>query len=252
MGLDWRSVDLAIFDLDGTLYDQKRLRMRIGMELAKDALLKGNSRTIRILRHYRHRREHLAAMECEDFLERQFEDTAQACNCSANDVRAAVSEWMDRRPLRHLFRCRYPGVTELFDALRRSGRQIAVLSDYAAEAKLAALELKVDLTVSASDPDVRRLKPNPAGLRKILDATSTPASRAVMIGDRFERDWVAAVRAGVPALILCPREDARCFTFESYDSKIFDAVRTTARCLPTGRPRQCPSAGKPGANAAKF
>jgi hypothetical protein len=51
-------------------------------------------------------------------------------------VRGIVGEWIERRPLRHLAACRYPGVLKLFAGLRGSGKMIGICSDYPVQAKL--------------------------------------------------------------------------------------------------------------------
>jgi FMN phosphatase YigB (HAD superfamily) len=154
----------------------------------------------------------------------QFADTAAQCNCSPEHVRAVVQEWMEERPLHYLRPFRPPGVAELFDALRASGRTIAILSDYPAEEKLKVLGLKADLVVSAADEDVRCLKPETKGLQKILDLTHCAPANAIMIGDRFERDRAVADRLGMSAAILSRNQDSRCVTFQSYRSRLFHEV----------------------------
>ena len=54
--VDWRAVDLVIFDVDGTLYDQSRLRLRMALEMAGSALAGGGARDLRIVRSYRRHR----------------------------------------------------------------------------------------------------------------------------------------------------------------------------------------------------
>jgi FMN phosphatase YigB (HAD superfamily) len=131
---------------------------------------------------------------------------------------------MEERPLHYLRPFRPPGVAELFDALRASGRTIAILSDYPAEEKLKVLGLKADLVVSAADEDVRCLKPETKGLQKILDLTHCAPANAIMIGDRFERDRAVADRLGMSAAILSRNQDSRCVTFQSYRSRLFHEV----------------------------
>jgi len=225
----WDKTDLVIFDVDGTLYDQRRLRARMALELLYAAMRSRSLHTLNVLKIFRRCREALAEEAAADFFDRQFEDTAAHCRCSAEDVRRIVGEWIEQRPLPYLRACRYPGVEELFEALRRSGRTVAVFSDYSAEDKLQALGLKSDLVVSATDDDVRRLKPDPTGLHKILAATGVAAGRALMVGDRFERDWAVANRIDMPALIRSRREDSRCGTFRSYHDALFQPVLQSPR-----------------------
>lgn len=221
--VNWDNVDLVIFDVDGTLYDQRRLRLRMAGLLLLDAASSGSLETLRVLRAFRHCREVLAELadDDDDFTERQYEEAAFACDCSVAHVRWIVDEWIERRPLPYLMACRLPGIDELFRKLRIAGKTIAVLSDYPAIEKLKSLMLDADIVVSGGDEDVRRLKPNPRGLFKILRQTGVRPARALMVGDRYERDWMAAHRAGIPAIIRSNRGDDRCATFRSYRDSLF-------------------------------
>lgn len=218
---DWSTIDLVVFDLDGTLYAQRRLHTIMAFNLLYNAFRSGSLDTLRVLRVFRKYREILAESAPADFVDRQYEETAFACDCSVATVQAIVSEWMEMRPLPYLRSCRLPGAAELFDTLRRASKTIAVLSDYPAEAKLKALALRADIVVSATDKDVRCLKPDPKGLLKVLDKAGVKPTRAVMIGDRYERDGEVAQRVGVQALLLARHKDDRCITFRSYGDDLF-------------------------------
>ena len=115
----------------------------------------------------------------------------------------------------------YPGVDRLFQALRASGRTIGILSDYPAREKIAAMGLAADIVVSATDPGIGRLKPDPRGLAYILEQTGTPAQACLMIGDRVFQDGGVASRCGVRALIRSRRTHPQYDTFRSYDDCIF-------------------------------
>ena len=92
--------------------------------------------------------------------------TAAEHGCSAEEVRKIVAEWIERRPLSVIAPCRYAGIEQLFDALVSSGKTIAVLSDYPAEAKLKALGVKAELVVASTDEDVCRSTGIPPALFK--------------------------------------------------------------------------------------
>jgi HAD superfamily hydrolase (TIGR01549 family) len=220
----WDNIDLVVFDLDGTLYNQRRLRARMALNLLYSAMLSRTPNTLNVLRTFRKCREVLAEESRADFVERQYEYTALRCRCTAEEVRKVVYEWIEQRPLSYLSAYRYSGVKELFESLRQSGRTIAVFSDYPAEEKLEALALNADLVVSATDTDVQRLKPDPAGLHKILNVTGVEASHSLMVGDRFDRDWAVASRVGMPAIIRSRHEDSRCGTFRSFHDALFNPV----------------------------
>jgi phosphoglycolate phosphatase/putative hydrolase of the HAD superfamily len=222
--VNWAEIALVIFDMDGTLYDQKALRLRMARELALHTLRTRSLKTLRILKAYRCHRETLAEQQAENFHTRQFDDVANSLGHSVQDIQACVMEWMEQRPLPHLMRCRRPGVAEVFKALQCAHRQTAIWSDYAVDAKLAALGLRADVTVTSEDDGVMRLKPNPAGLHAIMRRAKLPPDRCLMIGDRFDRDWAAAQQAGVRALIFSTHTQPGCDSFTDFRGEPFAAL----------------------------
>ncbi|TAJ32409.1 MAG: HAD family hydrolase [Reyranella sp.] len=222
--IDWQSVQLVVFDVDGTLYCQRRLRLRMAFELSAHALRSRDLRTIRVLSRYRALREEVAEREVVDFAPALIAETAAACRVPTSDVAAIVAEWIEQRPLRHLAGCRYPGVAELFAALRRAGKAIGVLSDYPAVAKLQALGLAADHVVCAEDRDVGVLKPNPAGLLTLVRTAGWTTATTMLIGDRPDRDGLAARRAGVRVLIRSSRQLTDWPTFRRFDEPLFAPI----------------------------
>jgi len=225
---DWSRVDLAVFDVDGTLYDQRRLRLAMLGRLAAHAWRTRSLETLRLLRTFRRVREALADQPGADFMQLQYSETARRHGCPPEQVQALVAQWMETAPLPLLADCRYAGLPQLFAALRAAGKRIGVLSDYPATAKLAALGLECDLVVSACDDDIGCLKPDPRGLLALLRRAGVPPERAVMIGDRFERDAEVARRAGVPALIRSGASRPGVITFRRYDDPLFQPLLTPA------------------------
>jgi FMN phosphatase YigB (HAD superfamily) len=226
--VDWDRIDLVVFDLDGTLYDQGRLRAIMASLLVGETLKSCSLNTVRVLSLFREMRERLASGPTGNLLEQQFEMTSAECGRPVSQVRHLVQEWMERKPLRYLAGCRYSGVAEIFESLRRSGRKIAILSDYAVSDKLSALGLKADIMVSAEDADIQALKPDPKGLRKVLDVARVAIGHSLMVGDRFDRDWEVANCVGMKAIIRSGKRDPRCITFKSYHDPLFDPVRQLA------------------------
>lgn len=218
---DWDGVRLVVFDVDGTLYRQTPLRLRMARDLALHALSRLDLRTLAVLRRFRRLREELGEARIEGFAERLIAETAADCGRTPDEVRAIVARWTDRHPLPYLLRSRYAGLPELFAGLRRHGKAIGVLSDYPAAAKLAALELAADHVVTANDPDIGVLKPHPKGLATLIArATATPAE-ALMIGDRAERDGLVAQQVGARVLLRSTRPIAGWQTFARFDDSLF-------------------------------
>lgn len=219
--LDWDRIRLVAFDMDGTLYSQRRLRLRMMRDLLLDAASRWTLDAITVLRAYRRIREQVAEQEVPDFDNALVTRTARATGRSPDEVRPVVEEWIERRPLPYLRACRYPGLAELFAGLRRGGKLIGILSDYPAAAKLAALDLEADRIVCASDKGVRLLKPNPRGLEVMIEAAGTGPQQTVLIGDRADRDGMAARRIGAWPLIRSAKPIRGYQTFAAFDDAIF-------------------------------
>ncbi len=220
----WDGIDLVVFDVDGTLYDQRRLRLAMLGLLLADALRTRSLATLRTLRTFRQVRESLGDAPVDAFMPQQYARTALRHGMSADDVERLATEWLERKPLPLLAACRYPHVDALFSALLRAGKQVAVFSDYPAAAKLQALGLRASQVVCATDPQIGRLKPDPAGLLAIMRACGASAQRTLMVGDRADRDGAAARRAGAHALIRSARPIPGYLTFRAFDDPVFQPV----------------------------
>jgi len=218
---DWDRIELVAFDVDGTLYKQRSLRIRMARDVVLHAMLNRDFRPILILRAYRRIRERLSDEEVGGFDAVLAAETAKQARCSQQVVADIVAEWIEHRPLAYLAGCRYPGLPDLFSGLRRTGKIIGVLSDYPAETKLAALGLAADYVVSAGDDGIGFLKPHPRGLEALIAAAGTSANTTVLIGDRTERDGLVAQRLGVRALIRSSKPLLGWQTFAAYDDPLF-------------------------------
>jgi len=199
--IDWDQLKLIVFDVDGTLYNQKKLRLLMLKELIKHALFTFDFSVFPIIRHYRLYREALGDDEVIGFEPILVKKTSEKTGYPEAKVLSVINEWIETRPLKHLHSVMYEGVDVLFETLRKRGKTVAVLSDYQADRKLAALGLEVDFVVSAQDHAVQILKPHPKGLKFLMAESGCQPDETILIGDRDERDGAAAIRAGTQYLI---------------------------------------------------
>ena len=199
------ATEALIFDLDGTLYDQGKLRRRMFLDLvvglARNPLF---IKEIKVLYSFRKNREQLSGTrdDVRSIEKRQYAEVAQALGLDIADVRRIVNDWIFEKPLKHLAPCLYPGVRDLFPLLRQKKIKIGIFSDYPCDAKLQALDLKVDVMVCATDEKVDRFKPHPQGLFFTARELGVPVKKCFFIGDRDDKDGECARRAGMPYLIL--------------------------------------------------
>jgi HAD superfamily hydrolase (TIGR01549 family) len=222
--LNWNEIRLVVFDVDGTLYDQRGLRIRMLREMLLATIQGRGLSFIRILRAYRHIREELGDSLHENFEPALISRTAALVGCSEDQVRSTAEEWLERRPLRHLIHYRYPGLDQLFKGLRQHGKTIGIYSDYPARNKLAALQLEADVMVCAGDADIAVLKPHAKGLVTLMSRAAMKPAETIMIGDRVERDGLAAQAANVRALIRSRKSISGWQTFARYDDPVFSNV----------------------------
>lgn len=200
--IPWHEVKLVVFDVDGTLYRQRPVRIAMGVRLLANAVRRGDVTTMRVLRHYRRLREQLGDEGATQFLPLLEAETGKLAGVSTDQVRNAVNEWIHQRPLRHLAKAAYSGIHGFMDRIRLSGRKVGIFSDYPAEGKLQALGLIADYIVHAEQDDVSCLKPDCSGLLKLMRLAAVAPREAILIGDRPNRDCAAGRRAGVRTFVI--------------------------------------------------
>lgn len=217
---DWRDVRFVAFDVDGTLYGQRALRLRMARDMALHTLAKRDLSAVGVVSAYRRIRERLADEEAVDFERILIAETAKATSMSPESVQAIVAEWIEKRPLRYLRGCLFSGVPQLFAGLQRAGRMIGIFSDYPATEKLAAMGLAADHVVAAND--VGLLKPHAMGLHSLMASAGVTAGDTLFIGDRADRDGIAGQRAGVRTLIRSSKPVEAFQTFKTFHDPLFD------------------------------
>ena len=74
--LNWKDIDLVVFDVDGTLYDQKRLRLVMLRRLLAATWTSRSLDTLLTLRTFRQVREALGDQPEPDFMRLQYARTA--------------------------------------------------------------------------------------------------------------------------------------------------------------------------------
>lgn len=202
--IDWPKTEAVIFDCDGTLYDQRALRLIMLREMAAHYLFRPHRwREVQAIRCFRKKREELALSGCQAGIEaEQYRATAEACGFDEPGLRRLVQTWMFERATPHLARVRWPGLKSFLEALHRRSILTAVFSDYPAEEKLSAMDLPPLPCLCSTDPSVDRLKPDPRGLEVLVSRLGVEPARCLFIGDRRDRDGECAHRLGMPVHII--------------------------------------------------
>ena len=201
-----RRIRAVLFDLDGTLYRQRSMRIRMAVELAAFLVsrpLQG-PKVASVLAEYRRAQERLRSDSDNGHPLRQAELTASRAGVSVSFVEGLVDEWMIERPLKHLPRCQVHGVAELLSFLNVRQVPTGVLSDYPATRKLEALGIaaRFSLVFCAADPEIGAFKPHPRGFLAAAERWQLDPENILYVGDREDVDATGAAAAGMPCVIV--------------------------------------------------
>lgn len=208
---------IVIFDLDGTLYYQKPFRIRmlgwlIGYVITHPSAVKD----MLIIKKYRSVREEWEKYDtdlegdCAQSLDdRQYAYVAKKMNVKPDRVKRAVTFFMLETPLKLLRPYRDDVLAQMIEELHDNQKTVVIYSDYPVENKLKALEIQADACYTSADDRIGSMKPDPIGIRVILNDMDCVNTDAVMIGDRYEKDGLAAIQNDVDYVIVSKNKKER-------------------------------------------
>jgi HAD superfamily hydrolase (TIGR01509 family) len=187
--------DAWLVDLDGTLYRAIPVKLAMAAELAV-----GGWSVARVLRTFRKAHEAIRheATSSKDPYRAQVDHTARLVRRDPDEVLRIVTEWMHERPGKHIRRFQRTALIQEIREFRKQGGKTALVSDYPASKKLAALDAgRLFDTVVASGEvgGPVRLKPDPEGYLLAAARLGVAPERCLVIGDRKDADGAAATAA---------------------------------------------------------
>ena len=185
------------FDVDGTLYDLGRQRLRA---------LPGLVRHLRVVQSWRRQVEALRGQRVPDLHAEVHRRISDELGLPLDRVEVAVQRtlgaaWLgsfhEGTPLR--------GMKEVLEALDAQGTPRAVVSDLPGEAKLQAMGMDQGWVAIVDCSALGALKPLPDGLVAAATAMDVSPADILHIGDRDDTDGAMARAAGA-ALLLRGRD----------------------------------------------
>ena len=197
------------FDLDGTLYDQKRLRKIMAKRLMLHYLCHPfRIRELFLLQTFRKVRDRweIYADQFEDsplsLDEQQYAYIASITGTNPSAVETVVKRWIYENPLSALSTCTNTELASYIEELHKKGIPVCIVSDYPIPDKLKALNICADHLYAPGDERAIELKPSPMGLKLLMEDLSLTPEEVLMVGDRDEKDGESARRAGTDYVIL--------------------------------------------------
>jgi len=179
---------IYIFDVDGTLYSQKSMRIRMGLSLIGYYLFHPTRiKELLMIQTFRKLREK------EEYKAYSVEDLAALISPNAFSV---IDKWMFTKPLKVIVKCAYTEVLDFINS-RPDDVKIVIYSDYPAAEKINALGLKVDYIFTSEDPEIKELKPDKQAMEHILNTVNTQVEKYIYVGDRDCKDGASARTVGM-------------------------------------------------------
>lgn len=190
-----------IVDLDGTLYYQRPVQICIGLELLIYYLFHfWRIKELKQILIYRHQHNTQTNFDIRTFCKQQKTDI--------KTIQSLVQKWLFLKPLKWI---KIFADKNLIYYLKEKQKSIPVViySDYETKEKLNALNFKPNFKFSYDGTNIRYLKPNPQGLTYIANNLNLLPENILIIGDRFDKDGLAASAFGSEFLILPQNPIAR-------------------------------------------
>jgi putative hydrolase of the HAD superfamily len=187
------------FDLDGTLYPNYRLYLRLLPSLFRHPLFLSALNSARSDLH----RQASSAAAAADFYERQSLLMGKSLKKDPRWVRERTEiiiyrNWEDRFSGIKLF----PHVAETLTAFRRAGLRLGLLSDFPPERKLAFLGLGALFDAAFSSEETGFLKPHKTPFAKLAEALVLAPGEILYVGNSPLYDAAGARAAGMHSALI--------------------------------------------------
>ena len=200
--LNLGEIDAVAFDIDGTLYRNGNLYLR---------LVPHYLRNLRFFRKYNAVRKELRASEenqkgYEDFFAAQKNLLAAKLSCSPEQAGQLLDEIVYsglKKYFQKIKPCR--GAARLICRLKNAGFKIALLSDFPPEQKGELWGIKENCDLLLSTEEIGALKPSARPFEVLAGKLGVPAERILYIGNSHSYDVMGPKSLGMKAGWFVPR-----------------------------------------------
>jgi putative hydrolase of the HAD superfamily len=211
-------IEGVAFDLDGTLYPNYRLNIRlIPFAIKEFSLLYAFGKTRIIIR----KEQEAGSIQYDNFYQHQAEITARLLNAPAETIKEKI-EHLIYRGWEPFFKTIDPfqGVRETFIAFHNSGYKLGLLSDFPPEKKLEYLRISEYWDAVYCSEYSGALKPHPLSFTVLAEKMNLPPEKILYVGNSLSYDVGGAKKAGMKTAWI------RTFPF-NIAGAIEDYIKTT-------------------------
>lgn len=193
---DIRKKQAFIFDVDGTLYSQKKMRGYIFVKIVMYyAFHFGKIKELFSVYVFRRLRE------MDVYRQTSINDlqklTAEKLRIKEECVKNSIKYWMFELPLERISEFSFKEVLIFIKEMRREGKKIYIYSDYPAEEKVEKLGLDCERIFTPELSGIGGQKPNKQAMEFIVSEIHLPPEQILYVGDRYEKDGLSACLAGI-------------------------------------------------------
>ena len=186
------------FDLDGTLYPNSRLFLRLIPFLLKE------HRLLRAMNRARLQLRQTGAYE-GDFYDLQARLMGEILRKAPEEVKERTERLIYRgwEPMFKNIRL-FPHARETLDAFRKEGIKLGLLSDFPPVNKLENLGLGGYWAAATSSEEAGRLKPDPLSFLDLAQKMGVSPEETLYVGNSHSYDVIGARRAGMKTALILP------------------------------------------------
>jgi putative hydrolase of the HAD superfamily len=188
-------IEGVAFDLDGTLYPNYRLNIRLlPLALKEIPFLTAFSKVRKIIR----KEQKNGIVQYDNFYKHQAELTAQLLDAPPELIKEKIDVFIYRgwEPLFKKVKL-FKNVLETLTALRGAGYKMGLLSDFPPEKKIEYLGLSSFWDAVHCSEYSGALKPHPLSFVKIAEQMNLPPEKILYVGNSVSYDVAGASKAGM-------------------------------------------------------
>lgn len=196
------NIEGIAFDLDGTLYPNRRFNRRLVPFILKDwRLISAFGKAREIIRNNQER----SILPQGDFYDYQAEITAKFLPAEVKSLKEEIDRLIYRgwEPLFKKIKL-FSNTLETLTALRKAGYKLGLLSDFPPQTKLEYLGLNGIWDAVLCSECCGALKPHPLSFNELAKAMSLPCEKILYVGNSYKYDVVGAARTGMKTAWVKP------------------------------------------------